>query len=85
MSSVLVHQHRVPAEVRAAPSPRARLSGNQLRELSAQWRQRVGEDPVTARRIADALAWLAAHREAPGRAPSLVERLRAGMAGWMRT
>lgn len=96
MPSVFVHQHqatrslRLPAapvvrdEKQAGPSPQARLNGSQLREISAQWRQRVHEDPEKARRVADVLEWLAAHRDAAGRAPSLAERLRAGIFGWLR-
>ncbi|MGR4871326.1 hypothetical protein ACIPRI_20985 [Variovorax sp. LARHSF232] len=66
--------------LRAPQAPQARLSGAELRELSAQWRQRAGEDPEKAHRIADALEWLAAHRDAATRAPSLIERLRAGIS-----
>ena len=84
MSSAILHQPAARDAPRAAPSPRARLSGAQLREISAQWRQRAGEDPEKAQRIADTLEWLAAHRDAACRAPSLFERLRAGMAGWVR-
>ena len=82
-SSVLVHPQQSSVKA-AVPSPKARLSGAELRELSAQWRQRAGDDPERARRIADTLEWLAAHRDAASRAPSLIERLRAGMAGWLR-
>ncbi len=86
--SALVQQQHQAIPVRDAtprlPSPQARLSGAELRELSAQWRQRAGDDPDKAHRVADALEWLAAHRDAAGRAPSLIERLRAGMAGWLR-
>ena len=84
-SSVLVHPQQAPANTAAVLSPKkARLSGAELRELSAQWRQRAGDDPERARRVADTLEWLAAYRDAAGRAPSLIERLRAGMAGWLR-
>ena len=86
-SALVQPQHQAVPARDASPrlrAPQARLSGAELRELSAQWRQRAGEDPEKAHRIADALEWLAAHRDAASRAPSLIERLRAGLASWMQ-
>jgi len=58
------HISTLPRQSEPPPRP-ARLNSAQLRELSQQWRQRVDEDPEKVERVAAALEWLAAQREAP--------------------